>query len=66
MRLVSHTNAGFGASGGANFAINDDGTIGGIGGATPLKVSPGAGFGAGKSTSSTFVVPSLNDILGHK
>ncbi|MEX3970880.1 hemagglutinin repeat-containing protein [Paraburkholderia caribensis] len=62
--------AGFGASGGANFAINDDGTIGGIGGAAPLKVFPGAGFGAGigagKSTSSTFVIPSINDILGRK
>ncbi|WP_184064635.1 hemagglutinin repeat-containing protein [Paraburkholderia sp. CI2] len=62
--------AGFGASGGANFSINDDGTIGGIGGAAPMKVFPGVGFGAGigagKSTSSTFVVPSINDIFGRK
>lgn len=60
--------AGFGASGSANFLLNDDGTIGGIGGAAPVKVFPGAGFGAGigagKFTSSTFVVPSINDVLG--
>jgi filamentous hemagglutinin len=62
--------AGFGPSGGTSFAINDDGTIGGIGGSGPLKVFPGAGFGAGVgaglSTTSTFVVPSLNNILGLK
>ncbi|MFM0358987.1 hypothetical protein PQR12_36330 [Paraburkholderia nemoris] len=62
--------AGFGPSGGGSFSINDDGTIGGIGGSGPVKVFPGAGFGAGigagVSKTWTFVVPSLNDLFGSK
>ncbi|MCF7694935.1 hypothetical protein KPG66_01985, partial [Mycetohabitans sp. B2] len=62
--------AGFGPSGGANFSINDNETIGGIGGAAPMKVFPGvgygAGIGAGLSTTSTIVLPSWNDLFGHK
>ncbi|CAB3680442.1 hypothetical protein [Trinickia soli] len=62
--------AGFGAAGSANAAINDDGTIGGIGGAAPAKVFPGVGFGAGVgaglSKTTTYVSPSLGDLLGGK
>ncbi|WCM22953.1 hypothetical protein NDK50_33805 [Paraburkholderia bryophila] len=62
----AEVDAGFGPSGGASFSINDDGTIGGVGGSEPIKVFPGAGFGGGVglSTTFTFVLPSLNDILG--
>ena|GEM_PF-6410614 len=62
--------AGFGDSGGANFSINDDGTIGGGGGSGPAKVIPGVGFGAGigagVSYTTTIVMPSWNDMFGHK
>jgi len=62
--------AGFGAAGSASAAINDDGTIGGLGGAAPAKVFPGVGFGAGVgaglSKTTTYVSPSLGDLLGGK
>ncbi|CAG4898087.1 hemagglutinin repeat-containing protein [Paraburkholderia gardini] len=58
---------GFGAAAGANFSINDDKTIGGIGGALPMSAFPGIGFGAGigagKSTTTTIVVPPLNSLM---
>jgi hypothetical protein len=48
----------------------DNGTIGGIGGAAPMKVFPdvgyGAGIGASLSTTSTIVFSSWNDLFGHK
>jgi filamentous hemagglutinin len=58
---------GFGPAFGANFGINDDRTIGSIGGALPIDAFPGVGYGAavgaGKSTSSTLVLPSINSIF---
>ena len=66
----AEADAGFGPSGGVNFAINDNGTIGGIGGAAPTSVFPGvgygAGIGAGRSWSSTLVLPTVNDFIGRK
>ncbi|CAE6935343.1 hypothetical protein [Paraburkholderia domus] len=61
---------GFGPSGGINFSLNDDGTIGGVGGSGPIRIFPGLGYGAaigaGRSLTGTFVFPSLNDLLGKK
>ena len=62
--------AGFGPAAGANAAINDDGTIGGLGGAAPVKAFPGVGFGAGVgaglSRTTTYVSPSWGDFWGRK
>ncbi|WP_116136922.1 hemagglutinin repeat-containing protein [Trinickia diaoshuihuensis] len=64
----AEVDAGYGSAFGSSFAINDDKTIGGIGGALPIDAFKGAGFGAaigaGKSTTTTIVLPSINSLLG--
>ena len=60
--------AAMGGGGGLNFSINDDRTIGGMGGSGPVRAFPGLGFGAGigagLSTTYTIVLPSVKTIVG--